>query len=158
MSVRPLTMEELLALPGSVDVVTAGLAFGLGRTTAHEMAKTGEFPCRVIEVGGKGGRRKRYFVPRSAIFEALGIKERGTGGRHAMISAAPLPLIDPATLTPAQQDGKRCAVPNCHRLLLLGDSFTAGRLPDGRVVRVCMECAGAVRVERVQDRSEKGAA
>jgi len=72
----------------------------------------------------------------------------------APVTHGALPLIDLATLSPAQIAGKRCAVPNCHRPLLLGDSFTAGRLPDGRVVRVCVECAGAVRVE-VQDRSEK---
>ncbi len=62
-----MTVEELLALPVSVDLVTAGRAFGLGRTKAFELAKTGEFPCRVLRVGAK------YRVPRTAIFEALGI-------------------------------------------------------------------------------------
>ena len=66
-----MTMEELLALPVSVDLLTAGRAFGLGRTKAHEMAKAGEFPCRVLRVGN------RYRVPRSAIFEVLGINPAG---------------------------------------------------------------------------------
>jgi hypothetical protein len=66
-----MTMEELLALPVSVDLLTAGRAFGLGRTKAHEMAKAGGFPCRVLRVGN------RYRVPRSAIFEALGINPAG---------------------------------------------------------------------------------
>jgi hypothetical protein len=62
-----MSLDELLALPVSVDLVTAGRAFGLGRTKAFQLAKDGEFPCRVIRVGIK------YRVPRSAIFEALGI-------------------------------------------------------------------------------------
>lgn len=62
-----MSVEELLALPVSVDLVTAGRAFGLGRTKAFELAQGGEFPCRVLRVG------RKYRVPRSAIFEALGI-------------------------------------------------------------------------------------
>lgn len=63
-----MTIDELLALPVSVPLVTAGRAFGLGRTKAFELAQSGEFPCRVLRVG------KKYRVPRSAIFEALGIE------------------------------------------------------------------------------------
>lgn len=62
-----MTMEELHALPVSVDLVTAGRAFGIGRTKAFELAKLDKFPCRVLRVGEK------YRVPRSALFEALGI-------------------------------------------------------------------------------------
>ena len=60
---------SLLALPVSVDLTTAGRAFGLGRTRAFELAKAGEFPCRVLRVGIK------YRVPRAAILEALGVDE-----------------------------------------------------------------------------------
>lgn len=69
--------EEVLALPVSVDLATAGRAFGLGRTRAFELAKSGNFPCRVIFVGGR-----KYRVPKSAILDALGIdpvKVRGSG-------------------------------------------------------------------------------
>jgi hypothetical protein len=62
-----MTLEELLALPVSVDLTTAGRAFGLGRTKSFELAQAGEFPCRTIRVG------VRWRVPRSAIFEALDI-------------------------------------------------------------------------------------
>lgn len=62
-----MSMDELLALPVSVDLVTAGRAFGLGRTKAFDLARANEFPCRVLRVGLK------FRVPRSAIFEALGI-------------------------------------------------------------------------------------
>jgi hypothetical protein len=62
-----MSMDELLSLPVSVDLTTAGRAFGLGRTKAFELARQGRFPVRVLRVGQK------YRVPRSAIFEALGI-------------------------------------------------------------------------------------
>jgi hypothetical protein len=51
MSDLKMQKEELLALPVTVDLVTAGRAFGLGRTRSYELARAGEFPCRVIPVG-----------------------------------------------------------------------------------------------------------
>jgi len=62
-----MTLDELLALPVSVDLVTAGRAFALGRTKSFELAQAGDFPCAVRLVGG------RYRVPRSALLEALGV-------------------------------------------------------------------------------------
>lgn len=65
--------EEYASLPVSVDLATAGRAFGLGRTRAFELAKAGEFPCRVVPVGRKAdGTPGKYRVPRSAIYEVLG--------------------------------------------------------------------------------------
>ena len=61
-----MTLEQLLNLPVTVPLVTAAAAFGLRRTKAHDLARAGEFPCRVIKVG------QRYKVPRSALLEALG--------------------------------------------------------------------------------------
>ncbi|MFJ6566459.1 hypothetical protein ACIQNU_03505 [Streptomyces sp. NPDC091292] len=46
-----MTRDELLALPASVDIVTAGRAFGIGRTTAYALARAGEFPCHTIRAG-----------------------------------------------------------------------------------------------------------
>lgn len=66
--IHGMTPEELAALPVSVDVETAGRAFGIGRTTAHDLVRTGEFPCRVVRVG------LRYRVPRHEIFRALGLE------------------------------------------------------------------------------------
>jgi hypothetical protein len=66
-----MSMDELRSLPVSVDLATAGRAFGLGRTKAFELAKQDEFPCRVLRVGV--GSSMKYRVPRSAIFEELGI-------------------------------------------------------------------------------------
>lgn len=70
-----MTMDELNALPVSVDLTTAGRAFGIGRTKAFELARQGKFPCRVLRVGEK------YRVPRSALFEALGIDPAAALGR-----------------------------------------------------------------------------
>lgn len=67
MAVIEMSEAELLSLPVSVDLVTAGRAFGLGRTKAFELAQAGDFPCTVLTIG------RRLRVPRSAIFEALGI-------------------------------------------------------------------------------------
>lgn len=47
----PMTREEVLALPATVDLVTGARAFGIGRTVAYERARAGEFPCEVIRVG-----------------------------------------------------------------------------------------------------------
>jgi hypothetical protein len=77
-----MSLDELLALPVSVDLVTAGRAFGLGRTKAFELAQTGEFPCPVIRVG------LRYRVPRSGLLEALGFDPAGTS---AAADAEPTP-------------------------------------------------------------------
>jgi hypothetical protein len=65
--IHQMSPAEALALPVSVDIETAGRAFGMGYTKAKELARTGEFPCRVLRVG------KKYRVPRSALLEALGL-------------------------------------------------------------------------------------
>ena len=62
-----MTVAELLALPVSIDLETAGRAFGMGRTKAHELARAGEFPCRIVRVGPK------YRVPRSELFGVLSV-------------------------------------------------------------------------------------
>ena len=67
--IEPMTKDEVLALPASNDLETAGHAFGIGRTKAFDLAKRGAFPCKVLKVGAK------YRVPRSAILEALGIED-----------------------------------------------------------------------------------
>ncbi|GAA1772573.1 hypothetical protein [Nonomuraea bangladeshensis] len=40
-----------------VSLLTAGRLLGIGRTKAYRLAKVGEFPCRVLRIGG------RYAVP-----------------------------------------------------------------------------------------------
>lgn len=62
-----LTMDELATLPVTVDVVTAGRAFGLGKSTAYSHAKNGTFPCKVKRVGS------RWVVLTADLRRALGV-------------------------------------------------------------------------------------
>jgi Helix-turn-helix domain len=71
---EPMSEDEALALPVSVDLETAGRAFGFGRTKAHELARAGEFPCAVKLIG------KRYRVLRADLLPALGIDPLTTTG------------------------------------------------------------------------------
>ena len=48
-----MSLDELLSLPVSVDLTTAGRAFGIGRTKSFELARQGRFPVKVISVGAK---------------------------------------------------------------------------------------------------------
>lgn len=66
---KPLSADQVRALPAAVDLKTAGEAFGLGRTITYELAATGEFPCPVLQFG----RLKK--VTRASIMQALGISE-----------------------------------------------------------------------------------
>ena len=65
---RTLSYDEVLALPVTVDIVTAGRCFGIGRTKAHDLARKGEFPCRVLRLGVK------YRVTRAELLRALDIE------------------------------------------------------------------------------------
>ncbi|GLW98802.1 helix-turn-helix domain-containing protein [Microtetraspora sp. NBRC 16547] len=60
-----LTLAQIQQLPAVVDLVTAGRALGLGRTKSYQLARTGEFPCRIIRIG------KSYLVPTSALLALL---------------------------------------------------------------------------------------
>lgn len=64
---KPMSEDEVLALPVTVDLETAGRAFGFGRTKAHELARAGEFPCPVKVFG------RRYRVLRADLLPALGV-------------------------------------------------------------------------------------
>jgi predicted DNA-binding transcriptional regulator AlpA len=48
---QTLRQEDLDTLPTVVSIVTAAHALGLSRTYAYELAKRGDFPCRIIRVG-----------------------------------------------------------------------------------------------------------
>lgn len=64
---RPVTFAQLRSQT-TVDLMTAAsaLGMGMGRSKAYELAKSGEFPCRVIRIGGT------YRVPTAALLELLG--------------------------------------------------------------------------------------
>jgi len=63
-----MTRAELLALPAVVDITTAARALGLGRSTAYELARRDEFPCRVLRIGSS------YRVPTADLLRVLGIE------------------------------------------------------------------------------------
>jgi excisionase family DNA binding protein len=63
-----LTLAELFALPATVDVTTAARALGLGRSTAYELARRDELPCRVLRVGSS------YRIPTADLLRVLGIE------------------------------------------------------------------------------------
>jgi hypothetical protein len=61
-----MSLTELGELPAVIDLVTAGKALGLGRTKTYELARAGEFPCRILRVG------KTYLVPTPELLTLLG--------------------------------------------------------------------------------------
>jgi hypothetical protein len=64
---KGMTLAELLALPLIVDVSTAARALGLSRSTGYELARRGDFPCRVLHIGSS------YRVPTAELLRVLGI-------------------------------------------------------------------------------------
>jgi hypothetical protein len=71
-----LTLAELAALPAVTDLVTAGRALGLGRTKSYQLARSGQFPCRIIRAG------KSYLVPTADLLALLGVPQPGDQMGH----------------------------------------------------------------------------
>ncbi|WP_242642468.1 helix-turn-helix domain-containing protein [Lentzea alba] len=84
MAAKPLTVAEVMALPAVVDIVVAGRAFGLGRTTSYALARKGEFPCRVVRVGSA------YRVPTAELRRELGLE---AAPRPSAPSSQPQPIV-----------------------------------------------------------------
>jgi hypothetical protein len=64
---RAWTADAVLALPVTVDLVTAGDVLGMGRTAAYEALRRGEFPVQVLRVG------RRYRVVTADLQRLLGL-------------------------------------------------------------------------------------
>ncbi|MBT2397236.1 AlpA family transcriptional regulator [Streptomyces sp. ISL-100] len=69
---RALTTEEVLALPAAVDLVTAGRACGISRTTAYDLARRGEFPVPLLRLGAQ------YRARRADLLALLGVEQLAT--------------------------------------------------------------------------------
>lgn len=93
MSSRALTMAELGELPAVTDIVTAGRALGIGRTKAYELARAGEFPCRILRIGNS------YVVPTAELHALLGLPCRGDEHRTPESPEAG-PAPDTSTASP----------------------------------------------------------
>ncbi|AEM86968.1 hypothetical protein Strvi_7631 [Streptomyces violaceusniger Tu 4113] len=63
-------LEELLALPATVNVTTAGRALGIGRDKAYELIRSGQFPVRTLPLGGT------IRVPTAELWKILGVNAR----------------------------------------------------------------------------------
>lgn len=72
---RGLSSAELLALPAAIDLETANLAIGLGRSKGYDLARRDAYPCRVLRLG------KQYRVITADLLRLLGIETPSTGGR-----------------------------------------------------------------------------
>ncbi|MGW7706320.1 hypothetical protein [Streptomyces sp. NPDC054771] len=66
---RALAAAEVLALPAAVDLVTAGRACGISRTTSYELARRGEFPVPLLRLGAQ------YRARRVDLLALLGIEQ-----------------------------------------------------------------------------------
>jgi hypothetical protein len=65
MSRRCWSIEDIVALGATTDLVTAGEILGMGRTKSHQMARSGQFPVPVLRFGN------RYVVPVQPILDML---------------------------------------------------------------------------------------
>ena len=45
------SINDLGTLPPTLDIPTAAKILGLSRTKAYQLAKGGNFPCRVLKIG-----------------------------------------------------------------------------------------------------------
>src|SRR5690242_12775126 len=62
------SVAEILAWPVTVDIPTAGRAWGMGRDQAYQLAREGRFPVPVLRIG------RSLRVSRAAVLHALGIE------------------------------------------------------------------------------------
>ncbi|WHM38263.1 hypothetical protein [Streptomyces sp. BPTC-684] len=65
--VKGMSREELLDLPVAVDLETGNRALGLGRSKGYELAKRGQYPCKVLRLGNA------YRVVTSDLLNLLGL-------------------------------------------------------------------------------------
>lgn len=63
------SIAQLRAGPPSVDLMTAAAVIGIGRTRAYALARTGEFPVRLLRIGST------YRVPVAELLTLLGITD-----------------------------------------------------------------------------------
>ncbi|RQX09073.1 DNA-binding protein [Micromonospora inaquosa] len=66
MNVTVPTIDQVRAFTVTVDLVTAGSCFGIGRDLSYNLARQGAFPVPVLRLG------RRLAVTRAALLQALG--------------------------------------------------------------------------------------
>jgi hypothetical protein len=63
-----MSLKELLSLPATVNVTTAGRALGIGRDKAYELIRNEAFPVRTLALGGT------VRVPTAELWKVLGVE------------------------------------------------------------------------------------
>jgi hypothetical protein len=62
---RTWTIDAIRGLGSTTDIETAGAILGIGRSKSYQLAKSGEFPVRILRIG------RRYLVPIPPILDLL---------------------------------------------------------------------------------------
>jgi Helix-turn-helix domain len=68
----PSTSSRQPLRPTTANAGSAARSLGIGRTKAYQLARTGEFPCRIIRVG------TGYLVPPAELLKVLGVTPPGS--------------------------------------------------------------------------------
>jgi hypothetical protein len=66
--------QDLRELPVVVDLLTAAAVLDIGRTTAYELVRTGQWPTPILRMGG------RIKVPTAPLLDLLGVSTDQAGG------------------------------------------------------------------------------
>lgn len=74
MTARPLTRDELLALPPATNLPTLARAFGISEPVAREMHRRGEFKKLEIRIHRLGAQ---WRVVTADVWRALGVQPGG---------------------------------------------------------------------------------
>ncbi|MFB6604266.1 DNA-binding protein [Streptomyces noursei] len=64
-------LDELLALPATINVTTAGRALGIGRDKAYQLIREDSFPVRTLKLGGT------VRIPTAELWRVLGVSPQG---------------------------------------------------------------------------------
>lgn len=92
----------MAGLPVTLDVPSAGQFLGIGRTRAYRLARSGEFPCRVLRIGGT------WRVPTAGVLALLGLAVPGGTGQDGL--AEPEPAAPKRPTVAGRTAGLRSAV------------------------------------------------
>lgn len=67
MTTATLSEEQVRALPAVVDVATAAVVLGIGRTAAYELIRTNNWPTPVLRLG------KLIRIPSAPLLDLVGL-------------------------------------------------------------------------------------
>ena len=65
-----MSLEELMALPATVNVTTAARTLGISRDKAYALIRSGSFPVRTLTLGST------IRVPTAELWKLLGVEDR----------------------------------------------------------------------------------